>query len=125
MRPVGGYPGPIALRPSARLVCARQTDDRARAFVVGKRRFIPFTSEFGFDSDVKYSDWIIHMSWVRQSSFFDEKARNNGHVNDFDWFKEKIRWESSVKNPILHCAKTPFTRERQNYDRHTIWRKFP
>jgi hypothetical protein len=122
-RPVGSYPGPIAVRPNVRLECARQSDSRSRGYVVGLPRYCPIKSDYELDQDIKFSDWVLHMSWVRDQSFFDEKAKNSGHANDFDWMLAKKSWNFARDYPFIHCLRTPFSRYSSTLSRHTLVRR--
>jgi hypothetical protein len=119
-RPLAGYPGPIAVKGSANIICARQTDSRSNSYVVGEKSMCPIVSSHGVDPDVTGSDWILHMSWVRESTFFDEKARNNGHAYEFDWMKCKQQWQFAARFPLLHCLLAPFIKGNLCHERHTL-----
>jgi len=89
VRTATGMPGPMAVRPGATLVCARQDRSDRLLLEVGRGPL-----------HIPKSSCVLHFSWVRSSDHMLRKSDWSGHSRDFDWAPRLESWRASQATPV-------------------------
>ena len=101
------YPGPVAVRPGARLHCARQCDARLFRVDFRRRNTDPF---HGGDAPVhrvvRPSQGIFHFSWIREEAELIRKTSAWGHSRE-NWSAAIAYWRWAGRHPRLAALTTP------------------
>lgn len=107
-RVAAGFPGPVAVRPGARLRNARQCEATLFRVDFRKNNTDPWHgSNAPVHRVITPSQGIIHYSWVREEEELLRKTSAWGHSKD-NWGDEIRHWMWAGKHPWLATMATPF-----------------
>ncbi|MGA3171000.1 MAG: hypothetical protein ABSE62_08275, partial [Chthoniobacteraceae bacterium] len=97
------YPGPVAVRPDVRLVCARRIEGKyIRVVVNGDHRSLqvrrrPEPDEMRVDC-CREEEAILHFSWVRTPAEIRAKIASWGHNEGMkSWLFYHLYWKSAPR----------------------------
>lgn len=104
-----GYPGPVAVKPGARLLHARQCEVPLFRADFRPRNTDPWhAKDAPVHRVIKVDQGIMHYSMVRDEERLKKKTSAWGHAQDRDWSPELKHWAWCGRHPYLAVMMTPF-----------------
>ena len=106
------YPGPLAVRSSARLTHCRQTDVPTYRVDVRPWNTDPsHPSSARVHAVVRPDQAAAHLSWVRTPGQMQAKSVTSGYAPERNWERDLRTWHWRGRHPYVAAALAPFARD--------------
>lgn len=120
------FPGPVAVRPGARLKHHRQCDVTLFRVDFRSRNTDPWhPPHTPVHRAISADRGIAHYSYVRRRDFLTKKFANHGELHDPKEARKFDYWEWCGRRPLLAAARTPLIRRRHRQPRLRLARLRP